>query len=88
MSSSRKNRVEGRPKFPAQPPFYLFENQKEENIESGMTGVANLLKGRKNIVVITGAGISVSSGIPDFRSKDIGIYETLDVEVSVSFVLL
>ena len=25
-----------------------------------------------------GAGISVSSGIPDFRSKDTGLYNTLD----------
>jgi hypothetical protein len=88
MSSSGKNRVGARQKLPAQPPFFLFENQKEENFESGMAGIAKLLEGRKNIVVITGAGISVSSGIPDFRSKDIGIYETLDMEVSVCFVLL
>lgn len=33
----------------------------------------------KNIIVLTGAGVSVSCGIPDFRSRD-GIYERLRVE--------
>jgi NAD+-dependent protein deacetylase SIR2 len=43
-------------------------------------GVARLLQGRKNIVVLVGAGISVSCGIPDFRSKGSGLYSTLDIE--------
>lgn len=33
----------------------------------------------RNIIVLTGAGVSVSCGIPDFRSRD-GIYERLRVE--------
>ncbi|TMW66716.1 hypothetical protein Poli38472_014028 [Pythium oligandrum] len=36
--------------------------------------VVKLLKRAKKVLVVVGAGISVSCGIPDFRSKD-GIYE-------------
>ncbi|EST10109.1 Sirtuin family [Kalmanozyma brasiliensis GHG001] len=38
-----------------------------------------LLSTRRRIMVLSGAGISVSCGIPDFRSKD-GIYSTLQSE--------
>ena len=44
---------------------------------AGLTSVCDILRSRKNIVVLAGAGISTSSGIPDFRSKT-GLYETLD----------
>ncbi|MFH4978889.1 hypothetical protein AB6A40_005598 [Gnathostoma spinigerum] len=38
-----------------------------------------LFKERKHILILSGAGISVSCGIPDFRSRD-GIYARLRVE--------
>ena len=41
--------------------------------------MVGLIKSSRKIVVLTGAGISVSSGIPDFRSRD-GIYARLSVD--------
>ncbi len=47
--------------------------------------VSNLIKDAKNIVVITGAGISTASGIPDYRGEhgvyviDPGLFDTLSI---------
>lgn len=41
--------------------------------------IKELLSEKKNIVVLVGAGISVSCGIPDFRSSQ-GLYNTLRCE--------
>jgi NAD-dependent deacetylase len=40
--------------------------------------VAELLRGSDRAVVLTGAGISVPSGIPDFRSPGTGLWENVD----------
>ena len=46
---------------------------------NGLASVVDtMLRTRRNVIVLAGAGISVSSGIPDFRSKGTGLYETLD----------
>lgn len=41
--------------------------------------LAEMIRETDHFVVLTGAGISTMSGIPDFRSKG-GLYETLDAE--------
>lgn len=47
---------------------------------NSMDHVINLLTTCKNIIVLTGAGVSVSCGIPDFRSRS-GIYSRLRSEM-------
>ncbi|KAM7542406.1 hypothetical protein Aperf_G00000002379 [Anoplocephala perfoliata] len=42
-----------------------------------LQSVIDLLKEKSKILVLTGAGISVSCGIPDFRSRD-GVYARLE----------
>ncbi|RHZ54343.1 hypothetical protein Glove_428g90 [Diversispora epigaea] len=47
----------------------------QENVSLELKEVARHITKSKKCVIITGAGISVSGGIPDFRSKDGGLYE-------------
>jgi NAD-dependent protein deacetylase/lipoamidase len=40
--------------------------------------LADLIRGAKSVVALTGAGISVPSGIPDFRSPGTGLWENVN----------
>jgi NAD-dependent deacetylase len=40
--------------------------------------LAELVRGASSVVALTGAGISVPSGIPDFRSPGTGLWEKVD----------
>lgn len=54
------------------------KRKKLDNVNN-LDDVVNLIRTSKKIIVLSGAGISVSSGIPDFRSRD-GIYARLSVD--------
>jgi len=45
---------------------------------SDMKGISEYMLGCSNIIVMTGAGISVSAGIPDFRTPGTGLYSQLE----------
>jgi NAD-dependent deacetylase len=46
--------------------------------ESGAGRLAALIEQADTVVALTGAGISVPSGIPDFRSPGTGLWQTVD----------
>ncbi|XP_015608363.1 NAD-dependent protein deacetylase sirtuin-2 [Cephus cinctus] len=48
--------------------------------ELSLDGIAEYIKSTrcKNVIVMAGAGISTSAGIPDFRSPSSGLYHNLD----------
>jgi NAD-dependent deacetylase len=54
----------------------------ERQVETGMTAeverLAELLRESRSTVALTGAGISVPSGIPDFRTPETGLWADVD----------
>jgi NAD-dependent deacetylase len=46
--------------------------------QSGIARLADLVRAADRIVALTGAGISVPSGIPDFRSPGTGLWENVN----------
>ncbi len=46
--------------------------------DTGAARLAGLLRESERAVVLTGAGVSVPSGIPDFRSPGTGVWENVD----------
>ncbi|KAH8882965.1 DHS-like NAD/FAD-binding domain-containing protein [Thozetella sp. PMI_491] len=51
--------------------------------ESELQDIANSLWKARKVVVITGAGISTNSGIPDFRSED-GLYSLIQAQFNAA----
>lgn len=43
-----------------------------------VAALAELIRGADHVVALTGAGVSVPSGIPDFRSPGTGLWEKVD----------
>lgn len=48
------------------------------SLELSMRQAADLLRSARHAVVFTGAGISTPSGIPDFQSKNTGLWQQFD----------
>ncbi len=59
----------------------IIQFQNGETFEDKLASIASSLASKNNIIALVGAGISVSCGIPDFRS-DNGLYNTLNYQVS------
>lgn len=58
--------------------MFIVQREKLKDINT-LEQCVDLIHKSKNIIVLTGAGCSVSCGIPDFRSRD-GVYARLRVD--------
>ena len=52
--------------------------ERQVDIASGVERLAELIRQSRSTVVLTGAGISVPSGIPDFRTPETGLWANVD----------
>ena len=48
------------------------------SLSTGAQALAGLVREARSVVALTGAGISVPSGIPDFRTPGTGLWENVD----------
>jgi NAD+-dependent protein deacetylase sirtuin 1 len=64
-----------------------FQEQKTRyrnpSIENTLEEAIKLIKNSKRIIILTGAGVSVSCGIPDFRSAG-GVYDQIEEKYGLS----
>ena len=55
---------------------FSFVPKHEECSESSVAALQQFVTGHERLFVLTGAGISTESGIPDYRSEGVGLYAT------------
>ena len=62
----------------------FFCEMSEEEIDLCCKNIARIISKSQKIVILTGAGISVSSGIPDFRSSN-GLWKKYDPKIYANY---
>ena len=69
----QRGRQRGHRRLPGQAPADVARA-----VDSRVETLAGLVREARSVVALTGAGISVPSGIPDFRSPGTGLWENVD----------
>ncbi len=66
------------PETGAAPPPLASARPDGRSSASAVAELARLMRGARSVVALTGAGISVPSGIPDFRTPGTGLWANVD----------